>query len=132
VKKLLSISIIILTTSLLLFSACAPAITHKTVASALSGSPGDGVNFEVVRISPFYGGVAGGNPWWVFVVYDIERDDIIVRVQDGDIDSTPKEGDFISIPLGKLEKPLVENTTFRVMVTAYKVKHTNAPANWGD
>ena len=36
---------------------------HTTVAGALAGSPGDSVEFDVVRISPFFGGIAKGDPY---------------------------------------------------------------------
>jgi len=124
--------LLILITMMLLFSACGSAV-HYTVAEALIGEPGDFVSFEVVRIDPFYGGVAysSSNDQYAFAVYDIARDDIMVVVKNEDIGFEPKDGDFIKISEGKLVKSLPDSP-WSVYVIAGKVEHTSAPANWGE
>lgn len=123
----------ILVVGILLLNACAPTPIHNTVAGAIAGSPGDFVNFEVVRISPSYGGVAYSTavrPQYVFVVYDIARDDIMVVVESKDIKFQPKEGDFVRIPQGKLVKALSPDDPWPAYVIAGKVELTTAPADW--
>jgi len=126
-KRLLLLALVI---AMLLFSACGGTV-HYTIADALTGKPGDFVNVEVVRIDPFYGGVAysSSNDQYAFTVYDIARDNIMVVVKNKDIGFEPKDGDFIKISTGKLAKSLADSP-WPVYVIAGKVESTNAPANW--
>jgi len=126
-KRILLISVILVA---MLLGGCAGAV-HNTVAQAVAGSPGDFVNFEVVRISPFSGGVAysSGADQYAFEVYDIARDDILVVVKNKDIGFEPKDGDFVKIPEGKLVKSLPADPR-PVCIIAGKVERTSAPANW--
>ena len=126
-KIALSLILLIMLGSLV---ACGSAV-HYTVAAALTGEPGDFVNFEVVRIDPFYGGVAysSSNDQYAFAVYDIARDDIMVVVKNKDIGFEPKDGDFIKISEGKLVKSL-SDSPWPVSVIAGKVERTSAPTNW--
>ncbi len=120
----------LLVIGILLLSACGGAV-HYTVAEALAGEPGDFIDFEVVRISPLYGGVAysSSNDQYAFAVYDIARDDIMLIVKSKDIESEPKEKDFIRISEGKLVKGLPD-ALWPVYIIAGKVERTSAPANW--
>ena len=127
-RLILVLSIIV--TVMLLFSACGGTI-HNTVAEAVAGSPGDFVNFEVVRIDSSYGGVAYSSSadQYAFVVYDIARDDIMVVVKSKDIGFEPKEGDFVRISEGKLIEGLPDKP-WPVYVIAGKVERTSAPEGW--
>lgn len=108
---------------------CTPQPTHNAVAEALAGSPGDFVNFEVVRISPFFGGIAQGDPYYAFVVYDIERDHIMVLAKRKDITFEPEEMDFVKM-MGVLRESPVEGGAFPICVYASKVEPTTAPPDW--
>ena len=123
----------IIVTVMLLFSAsaCAPTPIHNTVAEAVAGSPGDFINFEVVRIDPFYGGVAysASADQYAFAVYDIARDDIMVVVKSKDIGFKPKDRDFVRISEGKLVESLPDSP-WPVYVIAGKVELTSAPEDW--
>lgn len=105
--------------------------THTTVAGALSGSPGDKVDCDVVRISPFFGGISKGDPYYAFVVYDKARDHIMVLVQRKDMTFEPEEMDFASIK-GVLRASPVEGGEFPVVVYASEMRRATAPADWGE
>lgn len=121
----------VLVIGILLLSACGNAV-HYTVADALTGKPGDFVNFEVVRIDPSYGGVAYSSDadQYAFAVYDIARDVIMVVVKNKDIDFEPKESAFIKIGEGKLVDAKGMSGSWPVYVIAGKVERANAPENW--
>ena len=106
-----------------------PRPTHNTVAEALAGSPGDFVDFEVVRISPFFGGIAEGDPYYAFVVYDIARDHIMILAKREDITFEPEEMDFVKMT-GVLRESAVEDGAFPIVVYAFKVELTTAPPDW--
>ena len=110
---------------------CASKPTHTTVAEALRGSPGDFVDFEVVRISPFFGGITRGDrdSYYAFVVYDIARDHIMVLALGRDITFEPEEMDFVKMT-GVLRDSPVKDGGFPIVVYASKVEPTTTPPGW--
>ena len=130
-KKQLIVGIVVCIIAIIVIVAVAtPRLTHNTVAEALAGSPRDFVDFEVVRISPFFGGIAEGDPYYAFVVYDVARDDIMVLAKRKDITFEPEEMDFVKMT-GVLRESPIENETFPIVVYASKVEFTPAPPDWG-
>lgn len=130
-KKKLATIIVACTIAIIVIVVIAtPRLTHNTVAEALAGSPGDFVDFEVVRISPFFGGIAEGDPYYAFVVYDIARDDIMVLAKRKDITFEPEEMDFVKMT-GVLRESPMEDGAFPIVAYASKVEFTTAPPDWG-
>jgi len=128
-KKLAGIIIVCVIAIIVIVAITIPKPTHNTVAEALAGSPGDFVNFEVVRISPFFGGIAQGDPYYAFVVYDIERDHIMVLAKRKDLTFEPEEMDFVKMT-GVLRESPVKGGAFPIVVYASKVELTTAPPDW--
>jgi hypothetical protein len=123
------IAVIIIIIAVVVVSAAKP--THTTVEQALNGSPGDSVDFEVVRINPSPGGIAKGDPYYVFVVCDIGRDYIMVLAKREDMTFEPAVMDFIKIR-GVLRDSPVEDGAFPVVVYASKVELTTTPPDWSE
>jgi hypothetical protein len=107
---------------------CVSKPTHTTVEDALNGSPGDSVDFEVVRIRPSAVGIANGD-CYTFVVYDMGRDYIMVLAKMKDMTSKPKEMDFVKIT-GVLRDNPEEDGVFPIVVYASKVELITTPPDW--
>ena len=129
-KKLVGIIVVCIIAIIVIVAVATPRLTHNTVAEALAGSPRDFVDFEVVRISPFFGGIVKGDPYYAFVVYDIARDHIMVLAKRKDITFEPEEMDFVKMT-GVLRESPVEDGAFPIVVYAFKVELTTAPPDWG-
>jgi len=130
-KKLVGIIIGCIIVIVVIVAITTPRTTHITVAEALAGAPGDFIDFEVVRISPFFGGITKGDPYYAFVVYDIARDHIMILAKRKAITFELEEMDFVKM-IGILRESPIENGTFPIVIYASKVEFTIAPVAWGE
>ena len=128
-KKLAGIIIGCIIAIVIIVAVTTPRTIHNTVAEALVGSPGEFVDFEVVRISPFFGGIAKGEPYYAFVVYDIARDHIMVLAKGKDMTFEPTEMDFIKMT-GILRESPIQDGAFPIVVYVSRLEFITAPIDW--
>lgn len=123
--------------------------THPSIAEVKTeGWPGHKVSIEVARISPFGGGVSYSETaqQYAFFIYDKTAiftggtawEDILVVVKRENINFTPQDGDFIRLT-GELQSSDIgtPRASWRysqeaLIIYAFKVERTTAPADWGD
>lgn len=128
-KKLAGIITGCIIVIIIIVAVTTPRTTHITVAGALAGSPGEFIDFEVVRISPFFGGIAKGDPYYAFVVYDIARDHIMILVKRKDITFEPEELDFVKM-MGILRESPIEDGAFPIVIYVSELEFTSMPIDW--
>ena len=149
-KKVVISSVIVGIIVIILVAVCVSgAPTHYSIAEIRTeGWPGHKVSIDVARISPFGGGVSYSETQgqYAFFIYDktaiytggTAYEDIVVIVKSQNINFTPQEGDFIRLT-GELQASDVGTPRAgwrydkkAMIIYAFRVERTIAPADWGD